>query len=449
MSSKSFVCVLGLLIACGGEEPAPDPTVGPGTAPIETPEATPAVANPEAATPEAAEAPAAVGPEVDLLRALPTEVAASSAYRDRSTELGKLFDDDLETAFNSSTGALVGTWIDVRIPDGATVTGIEMTAGYTYTKPGGEDLFTGNHRVTSVKISRDGEELLTHALDPDNRERQRIPVTGGPGTYRIEIAAVQPGSNADWREACISDLRVLGRAPSAEANSRFPLYRLNELPTRAAPTPPDREGFDEAHRQFLHSFAGAWATHEREVVAVAFIDTGIPFEGEEIVNKRRTRNRLLQRLHDFVAPIDPASGDQLRAALVRSPGGTWEAFEPDLEVVKAALQSVAAWSDEAPVRCRTAQLFAGMRLSRVAVLLAGENMNDEMNSGDPDINTGVDLTDLQYEVEALSSGFSSNPGPTVRRFLAKTLPGADLESLTQNWAEVRSDLQAAKDVCGW
>ncbi|MDH5491875.1 MAG: hypothetical protein OEY14_07970, partial [Myxococcales bacterium] len=255
-------------------------------------------------------------------------MAVSTAYRDQPREVEKLFDGDLETAYNSATGSLVGTWIDVRIPDGASVTGIELTAGYTKVQHGRADLFTGNHRLESVRISRDGEALLTHSLDPEVRTLQRVPVEGPSGTYRIEIISLRPGTNADWRETCISELRVLGRAAGAEEGTRFPLFALGALPARQTPPSASREGFDGRHRQFLHAFARDWSRHEGDIIGIQYIDTGIQLV-DEIGGIHRTRRHLLQRLHDFVLPIDAAAADQLRAAMVRSPHAEWTDFEED------------------------------------------------------------------------------------------------------------------------
>lgn len=441
--------VLGA-VACGGEESPPAATAETPETAEPTAEAQPVEQPAQEQTEAPAEAPAEALPELDLLRALPTEVAASTAYRDRATEVAKLFDGDLETAYNSATGSLVGTWIDVRIPEGATVTGIEMTAGYTRTKPDGEDLFTENHRVRSVKISRDGTELATHDLDLDERGLQRVAVEGGAGTYRIEVTAVQAGSKEDWRETCISELRVLGRAPGAEADARFPLYGVGSLPTREAPTPPAREGFDEQHRQFTHRFATQWAEHEGEVIGIDYVHTGLTLDGEELMRVRRKRTQLLERLQEFVAPIDAAAGDRLRAALVRSPSGRWTEFEPDLAVVEAALQAVSTWADQDSVRCRTAQLLAQIHLERVFALTEGENMHDEMGASyDDGVDIGPDITRFLETMHDLTNNYSRNPGPTTRRVLAQTLPRANLEPLTQSWAAARPMLEAARGACPW
>lgn len=64
-------------------------------------------------------------------RAVATDIAASSVYRNDSAQLPHIADGHLKTAWNARTGELTGAWIDVRIPRDATVTSIEMTAGFT------------------------------------------------------------------------------------------------------------------------------------------------------------------------------------------------------------------------------------------------------------------------------------------------------------------------------
>lgn len=455
-SPRLLLLLLSTTMAVGCGEDAPStPTGSSDPPPTSEPPAEPApevaaIPAPEGTVEGMAEgAPVEAAQELDLLHAVPTEVAVSSAYRDRERELDKLFDGDLETAYNSATDALVGTWIDVRIPEGATVTAIEMTAGFTHVSREGTDLFTGNHRVESVRVSRDGEELTTHAMNVDERGLQRIPVEGGAGVYRVEVTAVRPGTNDRWRETCISELRVLGRAPGAAADTRAPLVGLETLPTREAATPPDREGFDAAHRRFLVPWSRDWGAHEEEIIGTDYIDTGVPLE-EEIVPIRARRASLLGRLHDFVLPIDAAIADRLRVARNRTIDATWPAFEPDLQLVETALERVAVWASDPAVRCRTDQALAHMRLRRTAQLVGAEWMNDEMEAGDPEGDPGPDVTDLRDRLgEQLVPAFTNDPGTTSRRVLALTLPSVGLASLRDNWTGMRTALETAQRSCGW
>ena len=432
--------VLLLLSGCGGENAAEESMTSAETP--SPPEAENAAAEIEQETPAVE-----LGPELDLLHSIPTEVAVSTAYRDSTSEIGKLFDGDLETAYNSATGSLVGTWIDVRVPDGASVTGIELTAGYTKVNVFGTDLFTGNHRLESVRISRDGEALLTQSLDPEERTLQRIPVEGPSGTYRIEVMSVRPGTNAEWRETCISELRVLGRAPGAEENTRFPLFALGAVPARETPPPASGEGFDGRHRRFMHAFARDWSRHESNVIGTDYIDTGVQL-GDEIVGILRTRRQLLQRLHDFVLPIDAAAADQVRAAMVRSPAPEWTYFDEDIDVVERAFAAMATWGDAPAVRCRTDQFLADIRIQRTSTLLSGESMNDEMDVNDPAL-AGPDVSELDMELRGFAAGFSQDPRRITRQILALSLPRVGLESLRLNWTAMRTALETARGTCPW
>lgn len=186
---------------------------------------------------EVAPAAAPEEPAIDLLHAVPTRVTASSAYRGDPAQVGRLFDGSLETAWNSQTGDLTGAWISITVPAEAQVTELRMTAGFTHLQ-GERDLFTGNHRVAEVRVSRDGTDLGTFPLDASSRELQRVPVSGGGGTYRVEIARVVAGERSDWREACISEMRVLGRAPGAIEGAHTPSVAIGASAPAAADTAP-------------------------------------------------------------------------------------------------------------------------------------------------------------------------------------------------------------------
>ncbi len=123
-----------VLIACGDDDDAPPSSPTPPSA---AQEPTSAAADPGQAAPL---------PVVELLHAVPSAVSVSSAYHDDVAQARKLVDGDMSTAWNSRTGDLVGAYIDVRIPESATVSSFEITAGFTR-EGGATDLFTGNHRV--------------------------------------------------------------------------------------------------------------------------------------------------------------------------------------------------------------------------------------------------------------------------------------------------------------
>ncbi|MFK7989498.1 MAG: hypothetical protein AB8I08_26010 [Sandaracinaceae bacterium] len=231
---RSFLFAF-LLSACGTSEPAPptpaEPVVEPAgetEAPVEDPESEPTA--PE----DSADTPAAAAPEpINLLRSVPSAVAVSSAYRESAEQVARLVDANTESAWNSRTGQLQGAWIDVRLPQDVTVTAIQMTAGFTRVN-GSTDLFTGNHRVRRVRVTHGGDTVAEAELDPDNRTLQTIPLEGSGGDYRIELVELVPGSREDWREVCVSELRVLGRAP-APVPVYTPRTAIGALPELAPP----------------------------------------------------------------------------------------------------------------------------------------------------------------------------------------------------------------------
>ena len=181
---------------------------------------------------EASAQPAAPGepPEpIDLLRAVPTAVAVSTAHRASPAQAPRLVDGDLATAWNSETGQHEGAWIDVRVPPDATVTAIQMTAGFTH-ETERTDLFTGNHRVSRVRVVHAGETVAEQELDIESRALQTIAIEGGGGgDYRIELADLEPGTREDWREASVSELRVMGTAPDARPGRYAPRVSIGSL----------------------------------------------------------------------------------------------------------------------------------------------------------------------------------------------------------------------------
>ncbi len=211
------------------EASEPEPAT-PAVEPVESPPTAPALPPPSSG-------------DVDLVHAVPTAIAVSSVYRDQTAQIARLVDGDPATAWNSRSGELTAAWIEVRVPSDATVSGIALTAGFA--REGGDtDLFTGNLRVRAVRVLRDGQEIGRFELDPESRALQTLPVAGPGGAYRIEIAELVPGARADWQEVCVSELRVLGRSPSARAGAYEPATAIGALPdaasaTAAPPLPPE------------------------------------------------------------------------------------------------------------------------------------------------------------------------------------------------------------------
>lgn len=225
-----------LTVGCSSSESDSTPSGGdqqsapsePPSAPLPAPDVSPPAADP---TPEAS----AEAEPVDLLHAVEAEVVASSAFRDSAVQVEHLVDGELETAWNSASGDLEGAWLELQVPSEANVTALDMTAGFTKVSRG-RDLFTGNHRVRRVRVTRDGAEVGTYELDTDSRELQRLPVNGPGGRYRIELIELIAGGHQSWREACVSEIRLLGRAPSAEAGTHQPTARIATEAERGGPS---------------------------------------------------------------------------------------------------------------------------------------------------------------------------------------------------------------------
>ena len=121
-----------------------------------------------------------------------------------------------------------------------------MTPGFT--KIAGErDLFTANHRIKRVRVLRDGVELGVEELDIDRREPQPLDVDGPGGVYRFELVELVVGTNPNWREACISELKFFGTSPSALPEERSP--RIATSRRRRTPTPTRGRSHTSAARQ--------------------------------------------------------------------------------------------------------------------------------------------------------------------------------------------------------
>ncbi|MBS2012878.1 MAG: hypothetical protein JST00_08330 [Deltaproteobacteria bacterium] len=227
MKRLSTIVPIGTLLvatatstACTPERraPAPEPAkVAPE--PISKADAaTPAAsAVPSSAPSRAVPDGGAAKVDPNLLDVVPARVAVSSAVQNPHDFPEHLLDGRSETAWNSRTGDLVGGWISFRVPDDARVVRIEMTAGFDRVK-GDVDLFTANHRITKVSVTRSGTTIGEFSLDPSKRGLQSIPVNGPGGEYVITVTEVLPGTRRDWKELAVSELRVVG-APGKERRS--------------------------------------------------------------------------------------------------------------------------------------------------------------------------------------------------------------------------------------
>lgn len=462
MGTGSRLLALGALfvLGCGGggDTPAPPPPSVTTTVPA-APTTPPAEAAPPAPVPEATTAvPAPVAPpppsgpmsdELDLLHAIHTEIAVSSAYRDQAAQIGRLFDGDPNTAWNSRTGDLVGAWIEIRIPAGAEVDSIDLIPGFARTD-GETSLFTGNHRVSGVRVLLNGEELDTLDVATDSPEMVHLGVVGGGGVYRIEITSVLPGSRTDWQEICISELQVIGRAPGAIEGSAEPIAAIGTLPDVWVP---DRASIEASHVREDRWLPQAWYDFELEVAVEPGMAArrGRPIDG---AGMDATRDEILERTARMVAPVDGARAAALRAEV--SAVIAWDqgqsvcdrAVATAADLVIAAHEAVATYLADDAARCRTARTASAIRLGRLSVL-ASSAVGD---NGDAD---GPGYTEAQFdailaESEALdnaSEGWGANPQAVGTRVLAMS-PPTHLRPRGA-WPELQTRLTAARDACGW
>jgi hypothetical protein len=168
--------------------------------------APPAVGSGSGLPPPARDAPP---PLVELLHHVPATVTVSSVVQNKAIKPEHLVDGNLDTAWNSRTGELVGAWIDVMVPAGAAIEELRMTAGHTGHGPHGEDYFTMNPRIRSADVLHGDKKLATFTFDIARRDLQTLRVHG-ERNVRVRITSVEPGSKQTWRETCVSELEVWG-----------------------------------------------------------------------------------------------------------------------------------------------------------------------------------------------------------------------------------------------
>lgn len=219
-------------LACSRQAPSAPPEAGPGDAaapPVGSAAALPLPEAGAAAAPRGASASAAAP---NLLAVVPSRVAVSSTVVNPRDFPEHLLDGDPGTAWNSRTGDLRG-YVAFRVPKDAHVDRIELTAGYDRRRPD-LDLFTANHRIVRVAVSRDGAKILEAALDPEQRGLQPIAVNGPGGDYRIDVLETLPGTKAAWKELVVSELKVVG-TPGKERRQGHEPLRVTTGSLDAAP----------------------------------------------------------------------------------------------------------------------------------------------------------------------------------------------------------------------
>ena len=178
---------------------------------------------------------------VNLLYFTPSKVAVSSKVANPKDFPEHLVDGKPATAWNGKTGDLVGGFVAFRVPKDAHVDHLRLSAGFDATAKAGEDLFLANHRITQVKVERDGQLVKSFPLDPSVRTPQVLRIDGPGGDYRIVVEKVVPGTKAAWKELALSELAVLG-SPGKErlAHAVLPVVVVGDLSS----APPPRLGAD-------------------------------------------------------------------------------------------------------------------------------------------------------------------------------------------------------------
>lgn len=129
----------------------------------------------------------------------------------------RMLDNNPRTAWNSRTGDLVGAWFEFTVPAGATVRSFGIIGGFANRAPR-QDLFSLNHRIERLRVTRGAELLGEYSLDAESPAMQHFSLRGGPGVYRFTVAAVRPGTRAAWREVCVSEFELFGEAQPITAD---------------------------------------------------------------------------------------------------------------------------------------------------------------------------------------------------------------------------------------
>ena len=395
---------------------------------------------------------------VDLLHAVGTELAVSSAYRDQGAQVARLVDGDPTTAWNSRTGDLAGAWIEVRLPADAQVTGIALVPGFA--RPGGAtDLFTGNHRVARIRVLREGVEVGTYPVAHDAPALATIPLTGAGGVWRIELAALTPGSRADWREACVSELQILGRAPSMAPGTRTPRTAVGALPAVTAPVAVDPVALERAQRRELTALVRGWRELQSSYFSFVY-DTGEPQPDVETIREtERQRAAILRRITTLVEPVDAARADAIRIAGARRLEGVAWRWEPtvlgDLAAIDAALDAVAERIGTDEARCRSARAQAEIRLVRVAGHARLASYFDEIETSEAQMDGASDTRAARQRsrgieadaeaLEPLAAEWARNSRGVTTRLLRRAAPTSD--RVTADWTALTTQLQRTQTTC--
>jgi hypothetical protein len=178
--------------------------------------------------------------------------------------------------------------------------------GFVAKSKKGEDLFAMNHRISKVRVTRDGVSLLESALDPDGRGLQTIALDAPGGDFKIEVLAVKPGTMAKWRELVVSEINVFGTAGSAKRDApAIPRVVVGSLDAPSsvpidAGAPPSRK---ITSMKSPHAFCREWLDPRKDAYE-ATVDAGTGFSPWEppppscdFVELRSEQNVRLLALH--------------------------------------------------------------------------------------------------------------------------------------------------------
>jgi len=404
--------------------------------------------------------PTAPPASVDLLHAVTADIAVSSVYRDRASEAAKLVDGDLESAWNSRTGELVGAWIEVRLPSDATVTGIALTPGFAKSD-GTTDLFTGNHRISRVRVLREGAEVGVFAVETATPALVTVPVTGAGGVYRIEVVEVVAGSRPTWLETCVSELQVLGYAPAMTPGRRLPRTAVGALPAPRTATVADRALVAREHGRQLAWLENKWPELVRQIADLD-MSTGEPDPDEDTVRELEgQRDAILTRIAALADPVDIALADPLRISAGRAfPWGQFTSrhtqLSADLVMIGAAIDAVTAWLGDDEARCRGGRTMGAVRLVWLAGQARARSNLDEVSDseemmgggGDPGAGRRAASSErLATSLDELATQWNGNSRGTMTRVLRLTPPN-DPET-SGDWTAMRASLETARTACGW
>jgi hypothetical protein len=309
---------IALVVFCGAckSKSAPAPSITDAEASIASTSIIDASAKPQIASDG--------GPTPHYTTNFAITVVAVSSRVDNGTEAPlSLVDGDLDTAWSSRTGDLVGAWVAFDIVGKVAVHAIKLTVGMTKDP----DLFVQNVRVAEVKVSwlpfigigpAHGPEvtLVDHvALDVTSRELQKIPIeVGGQGALKITVEKIKMGTKPSWREATISEVEIddangaLGANPyNVDVGSFDPQPRgvLGIIPERPVPL---RCLAASASGARVYCALGSWGTGAAGVKAVALVSLD----------------------KDDMNVIEPLFTDDFRSTDPRISYGAWLRVEHDL-----------------------------------------------------------------------------------------------------------------------